>query len=448
MPLLHKEIITVLNHFAPVFSKRVWNHVQVLVIGAILCIGKRTVTSILRVMGLKQEKRFERYHRVLNKARWSGLAAAKILLGLLVQLLPAGFPIVVGVDETIERRKGKKINGKGYYRDAVRSTQKNVVKCYGLKWISMMILIPLPWSSRPWALPFLTVLAPSRKANEKKGKVHKTTIDWTMQMVRAVSRWLGNKLWILVGDGGYASVRLGHMCRESKVSLISRLRLDAQLYDFPEPAPIGKRGRKPKKGKRLVSLKYLAEHGKDWREEEVKWYGGTVKSICLMSGICLWHTPGEEPLPIRWVLVADPKGEARTEAFLSTNLELAPKKIIEFFVMRWNVEVTFEESRAHLGVETQRQWSDKAISRSTPALLGIFSLVCLMAYHLKSEMSIIPQSSAWYIKTGATFSDVLALVRRTLWAGKYFNMCTFSNDHIILKRDELELIIGQLAMAA
>jgi hypothetical protein len=261
-------------------------------------------------MGLGRETRFEKYHRVLSRARWSGLQGAKMLLGVLVPLLPSSWPIMVGIDDTIERRNGRKITAKGCYRDAVRSTEKHVVTCFGLKWVSMMLLVPLAWSQRPWALPFLTVLAPSEQANRQEGKRHKTTMDWTLQMVQVVSRWLRERAWVLVGDGGYACVRLAWACQAHHVTLVSRLRLDARLYAFPVPVPPGKRGPKPKKGQRVPTLKSMVEETlQQGREVEVPWYGGERKRVRLRSGVCLWHTPGEQPVPIRWVLVVDPEGK-------------------------------------------------------------------------------------------------------------------------------------------
>jgi hypothetical protein len=197
--------------------------------GAVLCRGPRTVASVLRVMGLGGERRFEKYHRVLSRARWSGFQGAKILLGLLVMLLPRWVPVEIVVDETIERRKGGQIKAKGRYRDAVRSTKGTVAKCYGLKWISLMLLVPLPWSTRPWALPFLTILAPSERANQQAKRRHKTTVDWTMQAVEVISRWLGGRRWTLLGDGAYAGVHLAQIGRARGFTLIGRLRLDAQL---------------------------------------------------------------------------------------------------------------------------------------------------------------------------------------------------------------------------
>ncbi|VFN06635.1 MAG: DDE superfamily endonuclease, partial [Candidatus Kentron sp. G] len=207
-PPLPEAIVTFLSTFAPLFSVPVWNHAQVLLTGSILCQGPRTVAAILRVMGLADKKTFCNYHRVLSRDKWSGLQAAKILLGLLVAVAwAAGIPLIIVVDETIERRKGRKIKAKGKYRDAVCSTQDEVVKCWGLKWICFTVLIPVPWSTRYWALPFLTILATSEWANKAQGKRHKTTVDWTIQALKVISRWWPkNTPWTLVGDGAYAAL--------------------------------------------------------------------------------------------------------------------------------------------------------------------------------------------------------------------------------------------------
>jgi hypothetical protein len=227
MPL-PEAIIAIWAPFAALFTQPVWRHVQVLWMGAILCRGPRTVAAVLRVMGLGAERRFEKYHRVLNRARWSGLQGAKMLLGLLIAILPNHWPLVIEVDETIERRQGRRIKAKGRYRDAVRSTKGTVVKCYGLKWISLRVLVPLPWSTRPWALPFLTLLAPSKRANTAAKRRHKTTVEWTAQATKVIGRGLGHRPWTLVGDGAYACVSWARLCAARSVTLISRRRLDAQ----------------------------------------------------------------------------------------------------------------------------------------------------------------------------------------------------------------------------
>ena len=433
MFFLPQDIRDVLFAFAPLFSNPIWANAKVLTIGAILCTGKRTVTSILKIMGMKDEKRFTNYHRVLNRANWRPLQAAKILLGLLVPLVASSLPLIIAIDETIERRKGKKISAKGCYRDAVRSTGKNVVKCFGLKWISMMLIVPLPWSKRPWALPFLTVLAPPKAYNEANGKRHKTTVDWAIQMIKQVRRWLPEKSIVLVGDGAYAAVALVLCCAglTVPVTLVSRLRLDAALYDFPLSDPPSKPGPKPKKGKKQPSLKKrVADPNTRWTPIEILWYDGIKRSLEIFSGISLWYTPGKVPVPIKWIVVRDPKGKLRTEAFFSTNLEAGVLQILHWFILRWNIEVTFEELRAHLGIETQRQWSDKAIARSTPALFGLFSIVVLVAIKMLKNKTMPILKCAWYRKQEATFSDVIAFVRRHIWSARYFANSSETDDLI------------------
>jgi len=213
--------------------------VQILAIGAILTPNKRTVTAVLRTMGLKDDAQFQNYHRVLSRAKWSGLAVSRILFGLLITaFLVAGVPLVIGADDTIERCKGKKIQEKGVFRDPVRSSHKYTVHVFGLRWMSMMMIVP--WSSRYWALPFLTVLAPSKKTNETNGKCHKTTIDWIMQMTSVVCRWLPTEKIVLVTDGGLCAVKLGLHCLglSTPVTWVSRLRLDAVLL-WPARPPTG-----------------------------------------------------------------------------------------------------------------------------------------------------------------------------------------------------------------
>lgn len=418
MLILPPEIMTVLRPFMQAFSSRVWDWAQILLVGAILAPGKRTVTSALRVLGLQDEKQYQNYHRVLNRAKWSGLQVSQILLGLLVAVFVSrGVPIVLGADETLERRWGQKIKAKGIFRDAARSSQKYTNYSNGLRWVSMMVLVSLPWSDRVWALPFLTVLAPSPKTNAANNKRHKSSIDWVGQMVGTVRRWLPQRAIVLVVDSGMAAVKLGLRCARYRqaTTMVSRLRLDAMLHKPPGPQPKSKPGPKPKKGERVPSLaQVLVDPDTKWTEQDIDWYGGQQRSIEFVTGTHLWYTPGLNPLPIRWLLVRDPWGEFKPTAFFATDQDADPLQILAWYTMRWGVEVTFEEARAHLGLETQRQWSDLAIQRTTPALLGLFSLITLLAHHLSDGKPPV-QKAAWYVKPQPTFSDAIALVRFHLW---------------------------------
>jgi hypothetical protein len=382
------------------------------------------VTSALRVMGLSQDRQFQNFHRVLNRAQWSALTASKILLGLLVAAFgTVGVPLIIGADETLERRQGKHIQAKSVFRDAVRSSKKQTVYSLGLRWVSLMVLVPVPWSRRAWALPFLTVLAPSAKTNAANGKRHKTSLDWIGQMIRLVRRWQPTRAIVLVVDGGLAAVKLGLICSPTVHSLtyVSRLRLDAALYDPPAPQPQSKRGAKPKKGKRQPALTHhLTEAATSWEKRDVTWYGGEHRRVELAAGTALWYTPGYAPLPIRWVIVRSPSNEFTPCALFCTDQNACGWDILRWFILRWNIEVTFEEVRAHLGVETQRQWSPLAIERTTPLLFGLFSLVTLLAHHLTADQPFRVRTAAWYCKSEPTFVDALALVRHHLWTSMKF----------------------------
>jgi hypothetical protein len=448
MPPLPEAIILVLAPFAPRFSPRIWLHAPFLLLGAILAPGARTVTAALRVMGVATDRHFTNYHRVLNRANWSARQGGRILLGLLLTLLvPPGATIVLGADETIERRGGRKIKAKGCYRDAVRSTKKHVIRCFGLKWVSMMLLVPLPWSRRVWALPFLTALCwPSKTRGQRQ---HKTSVDWVRQMMKQVRRWLPGRRLVLVVDGGFAAVLLALACVNNHVSMVSRLRWDAALYHPPGAQPPGKRGPKPLKGKRQRRLQAWAERSDTpWETVEVDWYGGQRKKLWAFSRIALWYTPGVPPVEIRYVLVADPEGKLRMEAFLCTDLEATPVEILQWVVMRWSVEVTLEEGRAHLGLETQRQWSDQAIARTTPVLLALFSLVTVLALKLSRDGQIPVPVTAWYHKVEPTFADCLALVRRHLWRARYLVNSATEPEFVQFPQEAFELLLTGLPSAA
>ena len=447
------EIISVLAAFSPLFTRPTWKNINTLLIGAILCRGPRRITSILRVMGLHEIKNFSKYHRVLSRARWDSLAASKILFGLLIKLFPPGFPIIIAVDETLERRRGKKIKAKGAYRDAVASSQSRVVISFGLKWECMTLIVPLPWCKRPWALPFMVILSPSKKSDEAAGKRHKTSIDWTIQMMRCVSRWLERGAWILVGDGAYACMSLAKDCIKSGATLISRLRLDAQLYEAPEPKIKGKRGRNRVKGKRIQLKELLTDPNQVWQTLAVKWYGGEQRVIECLTFECLWYHAGELPLKLRIVLVKTPSGKNEAETFFSTELTNAPAQIIEWFVLRWNIEVTFEETRAHLGIETQRQWSDQAIARTTPLLMALFSIVVLVAVKINETKKLVAQeTTSWYDKKGElTLADLMMIIRRSIWLRMYFSISKNyekNMDSLKITEKKANLLVYQLALAA
>jgi hypothetical protein len=281
-----------------------------------------------------------------------------------------------------------------------------------------MVLTPVPWTSLIKALPVLTLLAPSERSNRQRGCRHKLLTDWARQGALQLSRWLPGRRVIFIGDSSFAVHELAHAITH-RATLISRLRLDASLFAPPVKRTSRTMGRPAQKGLALPKLKTLLSNpATRWTKILVSaWYGHAHgKALEITSDIALWYRPGTPVLPVRWVLVRDPDGKRDPQAFFSTDITLEPADIIALYVRRWQIEVTFAETRAHLGVETQRQWTDKAIARTTPALLGFYSLISLWAGDLLTTTSA-PYAAAWYRKISLTFSDAIGAVRLQLWVG-------------------------------
>jgi hypothetical protein len=456
MRTLPIQMIRLLAPFVPLFSKRVWQNAQVLLMGTILAPGRLTVSSALRAMGLDQLKGFHRYHRLLSHARWSSLKASRVLLGLLVEMfVPEGDPLVVGIDETLERRYGKKIAAKGVYRDPVRSTHEQFVKSSGLRWVCVMLLVEIPWASRVWALPFLSALAPSERYAAQRGRRHKKITEWAWQLLLVLRHWYPQREIVAVADRAYASLKLLECCRKlsNPITFISRLRLDAALYEPAPPRRPHQIGRPRLKGERLPNLSVVAQDPNTvWKPTTIaNWYGSGERTVEIASKTAVWYSTGLFAVPVRWVLIRDPEGGFKTRALLCTDLEADPKKILSWFVMRWQLEVTFQEMRGHLGFETQRQWSELAIRRTTPALLGLFSLVTLFAHQRMGQAAgALRRQTAWYHKRDPTFADALALVRKQLCAQEQQTFCgsPSATDTIKVPRAFVERLTEAVCYAA
>jgi hypothetical protein len=437
--------------FAPVFSRPVWQHVKVLMTGAVLAPGQRTVTAILRIMGRSAAPDFQTYHRVLNRAVWSPLHASRLLLRLLVAVFVPRGVVLFGLDDTIERRRGEQITAKGIYRDPVRSSHAHMVKASGLRWLGCMLLTPIAWANRVWALPFLTVLCPSERFYEQRGRRHQTLLERAWQIIRLVMRWLPGREVVFVADSSFAALELlDRVAQLSRVSVITRLRLDAALYDPPPPREPGQRGRPRRTGKRRPTLEaVLADEKTQWNKLTIDdWYGEGPRAVDVATDTAVWYHSGKPPVAIRWVLIRDPQERFKPQALLSTNLEHTSAQMLTWFVRRWTMEVTFEEARAHLGMETQRQWNDRAVARATPALLSLYSIITLTAQVLIEKGATCVRSTAWYGKTRPTFSDAIALVRRQLWDHLHFSTSQQETDMIKIPRVLLERFTEALCYAA
>lgn len=477
MPL-SDPIIPVLAPFCSLFHPRTWPKAVLLVRGTLLVRGRRTAAAALRVMGHAHDPHFSTYHQGLNRAVWSPLAVSRVLLLLLIAtLLAADAPIQVVIDEHLERRWGPRLLKRGHYRDPLLSGKGLSVSTSGLRWICCMLLVPLPWTTSVWALPFLTILTTPPAVDAAAGQRHKTITIWAQQVVVCLRHWLPARTIFLIGDGAYSSLALGAACVRQQVQLVVPLRLDANLFAPAEPRLPGQRGAPRVKGRALPKLRaVLHDDATAWARERLPWYAQGERVVEWCSGQALWYHGGKAPVPLRWVLTRDPAGGYPARAYLQTELSLtviptappaaqptaaallpadaagdkalpgggdragrigeaavaAGRAVLIRYQGRWRVEVTLEESRAHLGVETQRQWSARATARSTPALLGLFSVVVLLGHAIHPGGAIPIRQAAWYPKEQATFSDVLATVRGYLWHQELFDRPPSGGEQLIL----------------
>ena len=433
-------IIEVLAVFRPLFTAPTWRKLMILLTGTLLTRGHRTVAAALRASGNSMAGNWSLFHQVLNRASWAPLAVSRQLLLLIVEaFVPAGACVDLVIDETLERRWGSKISKRGHYRDNALSSRERSVSSPGLRWIVMAVVVTVPWTKQRWALPFLCVLATTPEVSERLGKQHKTIAMWAHQMMSLARRWLPDRPINLMGDTAYTVLELGLHAQAQRVALITTGRLDAVLHAPPPQRTQHTIGRPRVVGQRLPALEQVLQDPQThWQQLTLEWYGEGEQTLEICTGTALWYRYGSDPLPIRWVLTRDPLGKRPPKAIFSTDSTQTAEQIISHFMKRWSLEVTFEESRAHLGLETQRQWSDRAIERTTPLLFGLSSLVALFGRALHPDGHIPVAQAAWYRKQSATFHDVLAVVRRRLWGLETFPTAPADPGVVLVPRSTLE----------
>jgi DDE superfamily endonuclease len=439
MPL-PDPIIEVLMTFRPLFTAPTWRKLMILLTGTLLAQGRRTVAAALRYADNSMAGNWSNFHQVLNRARWSPLAVSRQLLLLIVAtFVPAGESVDLVIDETLERRWGSKISKRGHYRDSALSSRKQSVSSPGLRWMVMAVVVTLPWTKQRWALPFLCVLTTSPEVSEQLGRRHKTVAMWAQQMISLVRRWLPDRSIKVMGDTAYSVLELGVHAQQQQVTLVTTGRLDAVLHEPPPQRTKHTIGRPRVVGQRLPSLEQVLHDPETlWQKFTLDWYGQGERTLEICTGTALWYRYGSDPLSIRWVLTRDPEGKRPPKAIFSTDPTQTAEQIVSDFMKRWSLEVTFEEGRAHLGIETQRQWSDLAIERSTPLLFGLYSLVILFGQALHPDGQIPIAQAAWYRKPTATFRDVLAVVRQHLWGQRTFPTSPTDPDVVLVPRSTLE----------
>lgn len=386
------------------------------------------------------------YHRVLSPAQWSGLSLAALLTRfLIVHFWPQGRIRLVG-DDTVTEHPGRKVYGKARHRDPVRSSHSYTAWRWGHKWVVLAVSVQFPFAQRPWALPVLVALYRSPQDDEKRGRPHKTPAQLLRLLLRLLLRWFPDRQFVLAGDQGYGSHEMARLASQSqgRMHLVSKFHADANLYE-PPPAYTG-RGRPRVKGTKLPTPREVVASARRTRLN-VAWYGGQRREVEVVSGTGHWYKSGQGLVPVRWVYVHDLTGTHRDEYFYSTDSTQTPQAIVEEYTGRWNIETTFEDARAYLGLESTRGWCERTVGRAEPCLLGLYSVVALMYWLLPAadqDQGVVE----WPGKTTVTFSDAISAVRRWLWTHWVFPRAGHADAFAKLPEAFQQLILSALAAAA
>jgi hypothetical protein len=430
---------------APAFTAPTFGRFALLALAALLTTGRRTVANLLRTLRCLAPGHRTSYQRVLSSARWSGLTLACALCRLVLRHLPADRPVVLVGDDTVDGHKGKHVWGKARHRDPVRSTKSYTAWRYGHRWVVLAALVHFPFSKRPWALPVLVALYRSAEDDRREGRPHRTPAQLLCRLVAALLRWFPRRRFVLVGDAGYGTHEVARFChaRRERLTLVSKLHPEANL--FAPPPPYAGQGRPRARGAALPKPSQ-AVAGARLRRAVVRWYGGGTRLVSLTSGTGHWYKSGRGLVPLRWVFVRDREGTHRDEYFYTTDPALSPESIVGHYAWRWNIETTFQEARAHLGLEATRGWCRPTVLRAAPCLLGLYSVVALL-------FAALPEgerqgSVQWPGKAVVTFSDALAAVRRWLWSSWVFPQAAGGTAIQQLPEPLQALVFSALAPAA
>ena len=430
------------------FTRPTYQRILPLAIGAILTMGRRTVTGILWTMRGLITGHSSTYHRVFSRAVWSLWPLGKVLAGVILHKIPPDEPVLVPMDDTTAQHRGKRVYGKGCHHDAVRSAHKHVVFRWGHRWVVLAISVKLPFTSRRWALPVLAALYRPEQLNHAEGHRHKTAPHLARQLMAVLIHWFPERKFVFLGDGGYASHDLAKFCYRHRrhATLVSRFWADANLY-APPPKRKPQVGRPRIKGRKLPSPQQVVA-SRELTTAVVSWYGGGDRHVQLTSDTGQWYKAGGGLVPIRWVFVHDIQGTHRDEYFYTTDTSLNATQIAGWFTSRWPIETTFQELREHLGFETPRQYVANSVLRTAPCLLGLFSIVCLIFAEHARRHRIRVRWTQWYAKAEPTFSDAIATVRRLFWKEIIFEKASHHKGFKKLSPTLRNLLLDYLSQAA
>jgi hypothetical protein len=433
----------------PTFSTPTYQRFLVLLLGALLTTGRRTITNILRTVRHQAPGHASSYHRVFSQRRWSTWVMARALIRcLLDHVVPPG-PVLLAGDDTVTEHPGPKVFGKGRHRDGVRSSHSYTAYRWGHKWVVLSVLVKLPLTTRPWALPVLVALYRPPEWDRVHGTRHKTPAHMARLLLARLVRWFPQRHFIFVGDMGYGTSETARFCRQRRchLTLVSKFYGDAALYEPPPPRTCHTMGRPRVKGLKLASPQEVVANTAKRTSLLVAWYGGTTRDIEIVTGTGHWYRIGEDLVAVRWVYVHDCTGTHRDEYFFTTDLTMKPQQLVECYTQRWSIETTFQECREYLKLESTKGYGKHTVLRFTPCLFGLYTMVVLLYLQLPSSSRTL-RAIFWRGKSTVTFSDMLTCVRRALWEQWYFHTQADSQGFLKLSPSFQETILYALAPAA
>ncbi|MEM6690957.1 MAG: transposase [Planctomycetota bacterium] len=415
---------------------------------ALLMIGDRTVSAVLRLLAMIEPLNPSTYHRVFSHRKWSARKFARIIAGFVIKrFCPTGVVRLVG-DETVDGHRGKRVYGKARHRDAVRSTHSHTVYRYGHKWIVLAVLVRLPYTSRPIALPILVALYRDQKTNAAEGRSHKTPAELMCGLLAMLMHWFPEKRFVFAGDSAYGTHQMSRFAsrHRKRFSLVSKFVADANLFKLPPHRRPGTNGRPRVKGDALPKPCEVVARKKRGKKLRVGWYGGGWRNVEVITGIGHWFKSGKGLVEVRWVFVRDLDGTHRDEYFFTTDVSLPATAVIEMYDGRWNVETTFQELRAHLGLETTRGWHRNTVLRMAPCLFVLYTIVVVF-YDTMPQSSPHLKERIWLGKEFITFSDMIISVRHYLWMNWVFEQVPQGGDIRKLSRPIKRLLDFGLTQA-
>jgi hypothetical protein len=411
--ILPPEAHPLANALVFTFTNPTYQRLSTLLVGALLTTGRRTVANLLRTLRHLAPGHRTSYQRVLSRARWSGLELGCALARLVLDRLAPDGPVYLVGDDTVGGHKGPKVYGKGRHRDAVRSTHSYTAWRYGHRWVVLAVLVKLPFAARRWALPVLVDLYRPPEVSAAEGRRHRTPAQLMCRLLRLLLIRFPDRAFVFAGDSGYGTHEVARFCyrHRGRLTLVSKLHPDANLFDLPPP--YAGKGRPRVKGARRPKPRQAAATAARARLSVV-WYGGGRRRVEAATGCGHWYKGGGGLVPLRWVFVKDVTGTHRDEYLFTTDPALSADAVVGAYCGRWSIETTFQEARSALGLETTRGWRKSTVLRAGPCLLGLYSVVAIL-------FCALPESKrtgavAWPGKATVTFSDALCAVRRWLWA--------------------------------